>query len=167
MDIAIRSVGKLSGYSETPFHAGDVVWSYLYRTPEGFIDRLDILEQERDEVELEGAVICRWSQQIKEKGVTEAEEKRSALQSADEIFLSLFEEPAEAGEAGLVDETRDRLKFFLALQLERKRILKRLGGQRFRHMPTKRELTVPDMEITPELISAFQEEISLMGGVPG
>ena len=166
MDIAIRSVGKNSGISETPFHPGDIVWSYLYRTGEGFIDRLDILEGEREQLQLEGPVICRWSQRIKEKGVSEAEEKRSALQSADEVFLSLFEEGQEPAEEGLVDETRERLKFFLALQLERKRILKRLGGRRFRHMPTKRELTVPDMEITPELITAFQEEISLMG-LPG
>ncbi|MEX0330108.1 MAG: hypothetical protein AB3N64_01680 [Puniceicoccaceae bacterium] len=167
MDIAIRSVGKVSGHSEAPFSAGDIVWSYLYRTKEGFIDRLDILEEERDDVQLEGAVICRWSQQIKEKETSEAEEKRAALQSADEIFLSLFEEPVDGGDEGLVDETRDRLKFFLALQLERKRILKRLGGQRFRHMPTKRELTVPELEISPELITAFQEEISLMGSMPG
>lgn len=163
MDIAIRPVGKTSGLSETPFHPGDVVWSYLYRTSEGFIDRLDILEEERDQLELEGPVICRWSQQIKEKEVSEAEERRSALQSADEVFLSLFEEPGESEEAPMVDAARDRLKFFLALQLERKRILKPLGGRRFRHMPTKRELTVPDLEISPELIAGFQEEISLMG----
>jgi hypothetical protein len=116
MDIAIRSVGEVSGLTENPFTPGDTVWSYLYRTTDGYIERLDILSTEKDQLELEGTVICRWSQLIKEKGVTEAEERRAALQSADEG-----------------------------------------------HMPTKRELPVPDMEITPELIAGFQNEISLMG----
>ena len=108
------------------------------------------LEAEQEERQREGAVSCRWSQWVKEKGITEAEERRAALQSADEVFLSLFEEQPEDGEDSNATEARERLKFFIALQLERKRILKPLGGRRFRHMPTKRELTVPDLEITPE-----------------
>ena len=163
MDIAIRPVGEISGLSETPFTPGDTVCSYLFRSGEGFIERLDVLEGEREALELEGAVICRWSQLIKDKGVTEAEERRAALQSADDIFLSLFEEVPEGEEDSTTTGTRERLKFFLALQLERKRILKPLGGRRYRHMPTKRELAVPDMAITPELIADFQNEISLMG----
>lgn len=166
MDIAIRSVGEASGHSGNAFVPGDRVWSYLYRSPEGLIERLDVLEAERDQLPFEGGVICCWSQLIKEKGVSEAEERRAALQSADEVFLSLF----EADEAEAADEetsgARDRLKFFLALQLERKRVLKPLGGRRYRHMPTKRELVVPDMEITGELIASFQDEIASMGVSP-
>jgi hypothetical protein len=164
MDIAIRSVGEVSGRSERTFVPGDTVWSYLYRSAEGFIERLDIHSDEREGLELEGPVICRWSQLIKEKDVSEAEERRAALQSADEVFLSLFEENEDGEEQDAAAlEARERLKFFLALQLERKRILKPLGGRLFRHMPTKRELKVSDMAITPELIAAFQDEISLMG----
>ena len=163
MDIAIRSVGEVSGISEEAFSPGDTVWSYLFRGPDGLIERLDILDQEREQLELENPVICKWSQRIKEKGLSEADERRAALQSADEVFLSLFEEDSEQADDQPVEEARDRLKFFLALQLERKRILKPLGSRRFRHMPTKRELTVPDMAITPELVTSFQQEISLMG----
>jgi hypothetical protein len=166
MDIAIRSVGEASGQSGTAFVPGDCVWSYLYRSPEGLIERLDVLDGELEQLQLEGSVICRWSQRIKEKGVSEAEERRAALQSADDVFLSLFEtEDSEEDEEG-VAAARDRLKFFLALQLERKRILKPLGGRRFRHMPTKRELVVPDMAITGELIASFQDEIAQMGVSP-
>ncbi len=165
MDIAIRSVSEESGLSGEAFVPGDSVWSYLFRSAEGLIERIDILDAEKDELELEGPVICKWGQKIKEKEISEAEERRAALQSADEVFLSLFEEDPEGEEIEeSVLRARERLKFFLALQLERKRVLKPLGGRRYRHMPTKRELKVPELEITPELIIEFQEEISLMGG---
>ncbi|MEX0323562.1 MAG: hypothetical protein AB3N63_15475 [Puniceicoccaceae bacterium] len=165
MDIAIRSVSEESGLSGEGFKPGDSVRSYLYRSEEGLIERIDVLESERDQLTLGSAVICSWGQRIKEKGLSEAEERRAALQSADEVFLSLFEEDPEGEEIEeSVLKARERLKFFLALQLERKRVLKPLGGRRFRHMPTKRELKVPELEITPELIVEFQEEISLMRG---
>lgn len=163
MDIAIRSVAEVSGVSGEPFTPGDRVWSFLYRTSDGQIDRMDCLSAEREGLSLEGGVICSWEHRIKEKQASEADERRAALQSADEVFLSLFEE-LEGSEDSMVDEARDRLKFFLALQLERKRVLKPLGNRRFRHMPTKREITVPDLEISPELLIQFQQEIELMGG---
>lgn len=165
MEIAIRSVSEESGLSGEKFHPGDSVWSYLYRSEEGLIERIDVLESEKDRIELGAAIICSWGQLIKEKGVSEAEERRAALQSADEVFLSLFEENAEGEEMeASALQARERLKFFLGLQLERKRVLKPIGSRRFRHMPTKRELKIPELEITPELISEFKEEISLMGG---
>ncbi len=166
MDIAIRSVDQVSAVSGEAFAAGDRVWSFLLRTPEGFIDRMDILEAEREGLELPGPVVCCWSQRIKDRETTQAEERKAALQSAEDVFLSLYEDVGESEGEVSVDEARDRLKFFLALQLERKRILKPLGGRRFRHMPTKRELIVPDLEITPELVLQFQEEIALMSGDP-
>lgn len=164
MDISIRSVGEACALSGKAFEPGDRVWSCLYRTAEGFVERTDVLEEELPNLELDDALLCKWSQVIKPREVTEAEEKRAALQSADDVFLSLFEE-AESAEAAPVevDAARGRLKFFLALQLERKRVLRPLGGRLFRHMPTKRVVTVPDLDITPELIADFQEEISLMG----
>ena len=165
MDIAIRAVDDVSALSGQAFAPGDTVWSYLYRTPEGQLERVDVLESERDQLQPEGLVVCKWSQRIKEREASEADERRAALQSTDEIFLSLFEEQPEPETEDSLGEARDRLKFFLALQLERKRILKPLGGRRYRHMPTKREFVIPDLEITPELVAGFQKEISLMGSV--
>ncbi len=161
MDIAIRSVDKVSALSGAEFVPGDLAWSYLYRSPEGILERVDILDGEQEQLELEGPVVCRWSHRIKDRETSEAEEKRAALQSADEVFLSLFEETGEEDPAAA--ESRERLKFFLALQLQRKRILRPLGGRRFKHMPSGRELTVPDLEITPELLAGFQGEIGHMG----
>lgn len=145
---------------------GNTVRSYLYRNEEGMIERVDVLDANRDRLAIPGNVICSWGHRIKDREATEAEEKRAALQSADDIFLSLYEDtPADEDE--LLEEARDRLKFFLALQLERKRVLKPLGKRKFKHMPSKREFVVPDMAITPELITRFEKEISLMSGGQG
>ena len=165
MDIAIRSVGEVSAVSGEEFRPGDRVWSCLFRTAEGLVERLDVLESERDELEIGERVLCKWSHTIKPRVESEADARRAALESADDVFLSLFEDPkTDEGEAEL-GETRDRLKFFLALQLERKRVLKPLGNRRFRHVPTGREVSVPEIPVTQDLVRAFEKEISLMGNV--
>jgi hypothetical protein len=165
MDISIRSVGEASAVSGKEFTPGDRVWSCLFRSPEGLVERIDVLESERGELEVGERVLCKWSHTIKPHQETEAEARRAALESADDVFLSLFEDSGtEEGNAQL-EETRDRLKFFLALQLERKRVLKPLGNRRFRHVSTGREVVVPELAVTSELINAFEQEISLMGSV--
>ena len=126
------------------------------------IERVDLHAGERGGIELPGPLLCQWQHVIQSKDTSEAEERRAALQSAEEVFLSLYDEPEGEGGQPLVNAARDRLKFFLALQLERKRILKPIGGGRYRHVPTKRELSVPSLEITPELISDFQQEIGML-----
>jgi hypothetical protein len=155
MEFAIRSVSEASMVSGQTFVPGDRVWSVLYRTAEGAVERADVLAGERDQLRLEGEVLCQWGHRIKEPEVSEAEERRAALQSREEIFLSLFEaEEGEAEETPEVRETRDRMKFFLSLELERKRILRPLGRGRYRHVASKRELTVPQLELTPDLVAS-------------
>jgi hypothetical protein len=167
MEIPIRSVGERSALSEKPFVPGDRVWSYLYRAADGALERVDVLDAERDELNLEGGILCKWSQVIKARGVSEAEVRQAALKSTDDIFLSLYDEVGEeADDSPGARETRDRLKFFLALQLERKRVLKPLGRGRYRHMPSKRELMVPQLELTPELVTAHLKAEGLMAAEP-
>jgi hypothetical protein len=163
MEISIRSVDAVSALSGNPFTPGDRVWSYLLRTTDGQLERMDILDNEREQLQPEGQIVCKWSHRIKDRDSSESEARRAALQSAEEVFLSLFEDLPGGEDTGDVEDTRARLKFFLALQLQRKRILKPLGKGRFKHMPTGRELMVPEIEITPELIAVFQQEIALMG----
>jgi hypothetical protein len=152
MEFSIRPVAEVSAVSGKAFAPGDRVWSCLYRGEDGALGRLDALEEERDGLELPEAVLCQWSHRIREPALTEADQRRADLQSAEEVFLSLYEE-TEAETAD--DPARDQLKFFLALQLERKRILRPLGGGRYRHMPSRRELAVPQLELTPELVAGF------------
>lgn len=157
MELSIRTVGELSTISGTPFAVGDEVWSYLYRGNEGQIERADVLAQEREELQLEGLFLCRWSHRIRERGATEAELKREALQNSEAVFLSLFEDPevetpTESDASGL---TREQLKFFLAIQLERKRVLRRLSAGTYRHVALKRVFEVEEFAFTPELVAAL------------
>lgn len=166
MDIAFKSVGEASALSGQPFQPDDAVWSCLVRGPDGVLDRVDVLQSERESLQLEGSVICQWGHRIRRRDQSEAEEKRAALQSAEEIFLSLFDGDSGEGQSGqgIIEETRERLQFFLALQLERKRVLRAVGRRRYRHVPSGREFEVPDMEITPEMLTRFNTEIAMMGG---
>lgn len=156
MDFSIRAVGEVSTVSGAPFSPGDRVWSYLYRTSDGSIERADVLEEERAYLQLDGGILCKWAHRIREPQASEAEIRREELKNTEEIFLSLYEEPEESGETDpeLAAE-RDRMKFFLAIQLERKRILRPLGGGRYRHMPSKQVFTVPELELTPELVAQY------------
>jgi len=143
MDISIRTVSEVSAISEKAFVPGDRVWSLLFRDPDGVVERMDVLPDELEQVNLEGGILCKWSQLIKEHESTEAELRRAALQSTEEVFLSLYEEEEVESEEESVKETRERLKFFLSIQLERKRVLKPAGGQNYRHVASKRIYKVP------------------------
>ena len=161
MELSIQSVGTESVHSGKAFLPGDRIWSVLYRSAEGSFVRADVFEEEREALNPDGDILCQWGHRVKPVRTTEADGKRAELQTAEEVFLSLFEteegdEEETAGEG--VKAARDRLKFFLSLQLERKRILRPLGGGRYRHMPSKREFRVPQLELTPELVASHLKE---------
>lgn len=168
MELSIKTVGEVSSVSGVPFEVGDEVWSFLYRNSEGLLERADVLADERPELQLEGAFLCRWCFRIREKGATEAELKREALQNSEAVFLSLYddesEEASSEGPAGGL--SREQLKFFLALQLERKRILRQLGPGQYRHMPSKRVFKVQAFEFTPELVAALLSSGAVNTGSP-
>ena len=92
MDISIRTVSEASAISGDAFNPGDRVWSILFRDAEGIVERMDVLPEELEGVDPEGGILCKWSQVIKEHESTEAELRRAALQSTEEVFLSLYEE---------------------------------------------------------------------------
>jgi len=163
MEFSFKPVGDACAASGQPFAPGDCVRSVLVRTAEGFVERIDLLESAASELPLEAQVICRWTHRIRKRDTSEAEARQAALQSAEDIFLSLFDKAEGEAPSAETSATRERLKFFLALQLERKRVLKPVGGRRYRHVPSGTVYTVPELEITPELLGAFREEISLMG----
>lgn len=155
MEMSLKPVSAVSHASGRAFIPGDPVRSVLLRREDGLLERLDCLESEAGAFQLEGPVLCRWSQVFREREASEAETRRNDLESMEAAFLGLYEE--EDGDAGEA-KARQRLKFFLALQLERKRILKPLASGRYRHGPTQKVFEVPQLEITPELIAEFGQE---------
>lgn len=170
MEWTVGRIAEESSVSGKALAAGDRVWSYLFLDSEGAVQRMDVLAEEAESVERPRQLLCCWQSTVKGRETSGAAERQAALESAEASFLALFEE-AEGGESGAAEDVageelaesmraaRERLTFILALQLERKRILRPLGKGRYLHVASKREFTVPQPELTAELIRGLREDV--------
>jgi hypothetical protein len=150
--------------SGQPFHEGDRVTSLLVQTASG-IARLDALEPSAASLTPEGFVVCRWTQVFKPQAVGENRDRALKL-TAETLFLTLADPATEA------TPESDRLVRFLALLLERKRLLRPRGrtadGSRelFEHARTKQTFEVPSIDLSPEFFTAVREQLSVLVGEP-
>jgi hypothetical protein len=148
-----------------PFSEGDRVASILARTDSGAVVRYDALESNSAELSPEGFVACRWVQVFKPQA-KDANAERALKLTAESLFLTLADPSTEA-----TPET-ERLVRFLALLLERKRLLKPRGrapdGIRdlYEHARTKQLFAVPSIELGPEFFLAVREQLSVLVGEP-
>ena len=160
MDWQIKSFGRKSVVSGTEFTEGDRVVSIVYAdpSPEGGVGRADLLEAEVDGFDLPGTQLGRWTRVFKD----DAEEGADAAQqveSAEELLFSLVGSAAEAA----ADDDGRALAHLLALMLERKRVLKAVGGrpaggvQRYRHRGQDREIDVPVVDIEPATLVRLRD----------
>jgi hypothetical protein len=151
--------------SGTPFREGDRVASLLVRSDAGDVVRYDALEASADALAPEGFIACRWVQVFKPSARDENADRALRL-TAETLFLTLADPATEA-----TPETA-RLIRFLALLLERKRLLRPKGrtadGQRdlYEHARTKQLHEVPAIELTPEFFLAVREQLSVLVGEP-
>lgn len=158
MEWTVGRIAEESSVSGKLLEAGDRVWSYLFLDAEGAVQRMDVLAEEAESVERPRQLLCCWQSTVKGRETSAAAERQAALESAEASFLALFEE--EEGElAESLRAARERLTFILALQLERKKILRPLGKGRYRHVSSKREFTVPQLELTPDLVRGLREDV--------
>jgi hypothetical protein len=148
------------------FREGDRVASLLVRTDGGTVVRYDALEERAATFAPEGFVACRWVQVYKPQAA-EVNADRALKLTADTLFLTLADPSTEA-----TPET-ERLVRFLALLLERKRLLRPRGkapdGIRdlYEHARTKQFFEVPATELTAEFFTAVREQLSVLVGEPG
>jgi hypothetical protein len=149
--------------SGQPFREGDRVASLLARGDSGAVVRFDALESNSASLAPEGFVACRWVQVFKPQPKDENRDRTLKL-TAETLFLTLADPSTES-----TPET-DRLVRFLALLLERKRLLrprgKAPGGERdlYEHGRTKQMYEVPAIDLTPEFFSAVREQLSVLVG---
>lgn len=149
MEMQIKPVGDHCAESGAKLTEGDSVVSYLYISGEGSLERRDILLGREAGVQIPGTVVCKWQRRIRGgAGAAAAAERKTALAAAEALFVGLCEN-AE-GMAAL--EHAEELKFLLGLQLERKRVLRRLGAGRYLHVREKVEYAVPQIDVTPEVL---------------
>lgn len=165
MELNLQPSAPACFISGQPFAEGDRVASYLVRNAALEVMRFDLLDCESTDYQPEGSIACRWVQHFKPH-VREANADRALKVTAENLFLTLADPATEQ-----TPETV-RLVQFLALMLERKRLLRPKGrtpdGERaiFEHTKTKQFFEVLLGELDPAFFVAIQEQLSVLVGPP-
>ncbi|HTB64421.1 MAG TPA: hypothetical protein VK737_12625 [Opitutales bacterium] len=155
MDWTIKTLSRTSFVSGNPFVVGEKVTCVIFRGPEG-LARADVTEYEAREWKPPGEMLGRWTRKAEDESA--AARRRTAIASAEEVFLALSQEPGGAG------PDKDLLLQLLALLIERKRILRPKGAaangkQLYWHPRLQQEFSVPHQELTPELVGHLREQL--------
>ena len=104
----LKTISKQSQLTGSPFEVGQRIISYIFKDDSGKIHRNDIHAVDLDKYDLPGTLLGWWEQVVKNYD-DEIEAEKHAVNSSEELFLSLYEgEEAETHE-------RDVIKFLLAL----------------------------------------------------
>ena len=147
-----------------PFEEGQPVLSMLLNDEaSGEVVRVDMLESVREQFSTNHPVICSWVQPYKPRSSVENPERELKM-TAEELFLTL------AAPANGLSPENIGLVQFLALVLERKRILRLKGttpdrrSYVYEHAKTKQFYEVPIRELTPEFFLSIQEQMNLLFG---
>jgi len=139
--------------------------SFLIQPTTVDVVRHDLLAGNAEGFAPEGAVVCRWVHVFKPR--TRLQDPDRALKlTAENLFLALADPATEPS------AENTRLVQFLALLLERKRLIRRRGrtddGARelLEHTRTKQVFEVPAGELTAEFFVAVQAQLSVLVGEP-
>jgi hypothetical protein len=166
MDLNIQPMNQSCAVSGLAFEDGQRVASYLVAPPAApELLRFDVLEEKAAGFQPQGPVVCRWVHQYKARRSGESGDRALKL-TTENLFLTLADPLTEPTEENV------RLLLFLALMLERKRILRQRGrtadGNRIRyeHARSKQIFELPATELTPEFFVQVQEQLSVLVGVP-
>jgi len=165
MELQLQPLATACYVSGQPFVDGHRVASHLVNLKTGEIMRYDLLESESAKFTADGPIVCRWIQVFKTRRANENPDRALKL-TAETLFITLADPAAEM----TTDSTR--LVQFLALMLERKRVLRPKGrtsdGARnvYEHAKTKQLFEVPVGELTPEFFIQVQAQLSVLVGEP-
>ncbi len=165
MEMHLQPLAPACAVSGEPFVDGSRVASYLVRNPAMEIVRYDLLEKQAGNFVPEGFIACRWVHIFKPRKPGDTSEKELKL-TAETLFTTLADPLTEQTPESI------RLLQFLALMLERKKILKPKGTTAnrernlFEHAKTKQMFEVPAGDLTPEFFVAVQEQLSVLVGPP-
>src|SRR3954470_6674188 len=165
MEMHLQPLATTCFVSGEPFVEGARVASFLVRSVTMEIVRYDVLETSADQFAPEGFIACRWVHAYKPRRAGENPDRALKL-TAENLFTALADPATEP------TPENTRLVQFLALMLERKKILRPRGrsadGERnlLEHARTKQMFEVPVGDLTPEFFVAVQEQLSVLVGAP-
>jgi hypothetical protein len=157
MELNLHPIATKCFSSRRDFQEGDRVVCYLVREENGQAGRRDLLESEDGNVTLPLEIYCRWVVNYRPLPVGEDSDRQLKL-TAENLFLTL------ADAANPPSDSNTPLLQFLALMLERKRLLKLRGmsadGQRqlFEHMPSHQMYEVPAGTLDEAFFVRIQEQ---------
>jgi|SRR5882724_11769495 len=149
-----------------PFVEGQRVTSHLVQDAKSpAVIRYDVLEDALAGFAPPGFVACRWVQAYKPRREGENSERAMKL-TAENLFVTLADPLTEPS------AENTRLLQFLALMLERKRLLRPKGrtpdGEKniYEHAKTKQFFEIPVGELNPQFFLQVQEQLSVLVGPP-
>ena len=166
MEMHLQPLATTCFVSGETFVEGARVASYLVRSGATLeIVRYDLLEQHAAAFTPEGFVACSWVHAFKPRRAGENPDRALKL-TAENLFVALADPTTEP------TPENTRLVQFLALMLERKKILRPRGltsdgaRNRYEHAKSKAIFEVPAGDLTPEFFVAVQEQLSVLVGAP-
>lgn len=165
MELNLQPRAQACLVSGRPFAEGERVESFLVRGGDGAFVRCDVLAERAGEFTPSGFVVCRWTRIFKPEAKEENPERVLKF-TAENLFLTLADPATEPSAENV------RLVQFLALLLERKKLLRARGrspdGEKniFEHLRTKQLYEVPAGELTPEFFVAIQAQLGALVGGP-
>jgi hypothetical protein len=166
MEMHLQPLATTCFVSGEAFVDGARVASYLVRNGATLeIVRYDLLEEQSTAFLPGGFVACRWVHAFKARRAGDNPDRALKL-TAENLFVALADSTTEP------TPENTRLVQFLALMLERKKILRPKGRSadgarnRYEHARSKAIFEVPAGELTPEFFVAVQEQLSVLVGAP-
>jgi hypothetical protein len=163
MELPLQPTSVTCSVTGAAFEPGDCVVSFLLRDPaSGELRRLDCLEAAEQTAGLVGELLCRWKRLFK-PAVRGSDHEREIKLTAESLFLSLADD-ADAGANG-------PMKQFLALLLERKRVIKARGRSPggnllYEHMRSKRMIEVPAGVMDDAFFISMRDKLGALVGEP-
>jgi hypothetical protein len=166
MEMHLQPLANTCFVSGQAFADGARVASYLVRSGAALeIVRYDVLEINAASFAPEGFIACKWVHAYKARRGGDNPDRALKL-TAENLFVTLADPTTEP------TPENTRLVQFLALMLERKKILRPKGRSadgarnRYEHARTKAVFEVPAGDLTPEFFIAVQEQLSVLVGAP-
>ncbi len=165
MELNLHPIATKCFVSGRDFAENDRIACYLALEASGEVIRRDLLEVEDGRFMPPAFIYCRWVVAFKQRKADENPALTLKL-TADNLFLTLAD-PANEPNA-----TNTPLLQFLALMLERKKLIKPRGisedGQRqiYEHMGTHQLYEIPLGDLNAEFFQKIQEHLGVLVGTP-
>ena len=167
MELTLQPLAKTCRATGRTFADGDRVVSYLVREPNGQIARFDLLASEDANFPKPAFdfLFCTWTVVYKSRRA-EDNPGRALKLTAENLFITLADPSAEPNDANTP------MLQFLALMLERKRVLKPRGStpdgakQIFEHAKTHLMYQIPAGTLDEAFFANIQGQLDLRVGGP-